>query len=535
MYAGIAHTSAETVGTEERTTGLKKWNEWIDAVADRSASKGHRFTKQPLSLTAEDYRGTSLPRSDQLEEQVCSWSEVWNEGAPPPHLAFGPVPALPPITRDMVVRASRSFKRSTLALAGLHPRHISFLPLAALDLLIVIFQTSEAAGAMPSQMLQTFVAVLPKASSGFRTVGWYQTLFRIWIKIRSPLVKQWETDYTNGIRGFAAQSNRSAVDVVWRHSCAAELSRHNDSVFACILWDIGKCYEKVDHSLLLDAAKRHKYPLAVLRLTIASYRAARRIVHHGIASRQLFPNNGIIAGCSTATSELRCLLLDIVLHHNASHPQIGLNIYIDDIALDIIAPSKFDAVTAITKAAFDLKYNLEECVNLFVAPGKSAVLSNSLQTASLLRRALKGGGGSPTRTTRSLGIDFVVSKSSLKKSRPVRAARLANLKRRRPRLRLLARRNPAVGKQIFTSGILPSVFFDAPIYGAFGNSLKQLRREAGRMAGISGRKKNIDVAFSFAPEADPLVLASKAVVFRFCKEVWNASLPAQYRDPAGLS
>ena len=90
---------------------------------------------------------------------------------------------------------------------------------------------------------------------------------------------------------------------------------------------------------------------------------------------------------------------------------------------------------------------------------------------------------------------------------------------------MLRKVDPKVSGKVFVCGILPSVLFYCPIYGLFGRSLQKLRVESGVMNGIHGKKKNIDLAMSFYPKKDPEVWASKAVVFRFCQEVWNASAP----------
>ena len=93
---------------------------------------------------------------------------------------------------------------------------------------------------------------------------------------------------------------------------------------------------------------------------------------------------------------------------------------------------------------------------------------------------------------------------------------------------------PAASKA-FLCGIVPSLLFDSPVYGLFGNDLKSLRRQAGVMLGLRGKRKSPNLAFALDPMKDPEVVSALPLLKRYCKEVWNAALPAAYRDCAGLS
>ena len=482
-------------------------------------------------MCKEDWTGTKSSRSDILDEEVESWSTTWDEGGPAPCLDFGPVERLPPITREQVISASRAFKTSTCALSGVHPRHIGFLPAAAIDLLIVLLESCEEVGFLPPQAMLTF-ALIPKPTGGRRPIGWYQTIFRIWGAIRSPLVKQWERVKTSGL-GFATDPGQSAIDVVWRHSLRGEIAKSSSRYFGCVLWDLQKCYEKIQHDRLIEAANKHGYPTGILRLTLASYRASRRILLNGLVSRHIYPNAGIIAGAFSATTELRLILLDTIKDHIRSFPKVHLNVYIDDLAFDTTQDDKHDMVEELQSAGENLAANLYQLAGLPIAQSKCAVLSNSFSAARSLRRALGCWGGAPTSAVRSLGVDFDAGARRRRKPLATRKSRYAKLALRRPRLRQLKKAYvPASGK-VFAAGILPSVLFDCPVYGLFGNSLRSLRRETGSMLGVSGPKKSLDLALSFTT-SDPEVITAKAVVFRFAKELWQASLSPELRDPATI-
>ena len=310
---------------------------------------------------------------------------------------------MPKISPEQVRKASNSFKAQTCALGGIHPRHIALLGTSAIWSLITIFEAAEAVGFMPPQLFQTFIALIQKPTGGTRPIGWFQSILRVWMKVRTPVFKEWESKHA---RGFAAGKGSSAIDVVWRHTAQAEAAKAQNHSFVCVLWDIRKCYDMMQHPVLYHAARQYDYPLALLRITVAAYRAPRRILLDGLASREIVAQNGIIAGLASATTELRLMLMDCVTDHYKVHTAVNLNIYVDDIALDTTAPDSTAASDCITAAARDFAFNLQHYAQLVIAKSKTAVVSNTSKTASAVRRRLAELGGKQTAIVRSLGSTF---------------------------------------------------------------------------------------------------------------------------------
>ena len=186
-----------------------------------------------------------------------------------------------------------------------------------------------------------------------------------------------------------------------------------------------------------------------------------------------------------------------------------------------------------SSAAYDLATAIECDIRLPLAREKSAVVSNNLKTACLLRSALGDLGGPPLGSVRSLGIDFW-SSAPVKHRMKVRSKRKKDLAKRTPRLLALRSVSPNVSGKVFVCGVLPSILFDAPVYGLFGESLKEVRRTTAKMLGIAGKKPSLDLCFSFVPEKDPEIMTASRLVHQYTKEVWNASQPLALRDQAGI-
>ena len=76
-----------------------------------------------------------------------------------------------------------------------------------------------------------------------------------------------------------------------------------------MLLDLVKCFEQLRYNDIWKAGRRHGYPLALLRLSLASYRAGRLIFIEGVVGDLVRASRGIVAGLAFATAELRLLLL----------------------------------------------------------------------------------------------------------------------------------------------------------------------------------------------------------------------------------
>ena len=71
---------------------------------------------------------------------------------------------------------------------------------------------------------------------------------------------------------------------------------------ANVMLDMVKAFERVSHHWLVKQGARYRYPMAVLRLSIAAYHLARCITIDGVCSVLLLATRGITAGAVHATS-----------------------------------------------------------------------------------------------------------------------------------------------------------------------------------------------------------------------------------------
>ena len=201
---------------------------------------------------------------------------------------------------------------------------------------------------------------------------------------------------------------------------------------------------------------------------------------------------------------------------------VNMDIYVDDIVFDTMAPHRCDVMEDIVAAVSDFVVSVQKC-DLQIEQSKSAILSNATGVAQSISKALGYPAKQAARSVRSLGADFAAGRRVAKRGLATRHVRLGKLKMRRHRINKLARVNRKVGGQVFVCGIMPSLLYDATILGWFGNHLTNARRNATRFTGIGASGRSLDAVLSFNPKWDPEVLANQKLVHRFAREVWDAS------------
>ena len=92
-----------------------------------------------------------------------------------------------------------------------------------------------------SQASQLVVAFLAKPSGGFRPIGIFPGMYRLWMESRGGPCMQWESSHE--LDCFAMGKQRSPVDVVWRQAVRAEASVCTGQAAANLFWDLVKFYE----------------------------------------------------------------------------------------------------------------------------------------------------------------------------------------------------------------------------------------------------------------------------------------------------
>eukprot|EP00959_Pyramimonas_sp_CCMP1952_P292560 6118816-Pyramimonas_sp.AAC.1 len=103
-----------------------------------------------------------------------------------------------------------------------------------------------------------------------------------------------------------------------------------------------------------------QFPLHVLRAVIGASRWRRTLMLDGLAGDSLRPENGIVAGCFSATYALQAYLVDELRAQATEYPQVGIAVHVDDISQEVVADNADACVDLLVEAARGLKSALHD-------------------------------------------------------------------------------------------------------------------------------------------------------------------------------
>ena len=167
-----------------------------------------------------------------------------------------------------------------------------------------------------------------------------------------------------------------AQKAAWMAAYRAEVASTVANEHVQALLDMTKAFETIPHEALVRTAKKYKYNLALLRLSIAAYRMERTVGIDGAQSGVLKATRGITAGSGFATTELRILMQEVVLLTLAEWGgSVGLTLYVDDLTIE----TQGDIVGAAGRCAAAVDYiceMLEKDMGFIISEKKSVVFAS---------------------------------------------------------------------------------------------------------------------------------------------------------------
>ena len=252
------------------------------------------------------------------------------------------------------------------------------------------------------------------------------------------------------------------------------------------------------HKALLAAARRRGYSVTLLRLALAAYRIPRSVRVDGVYTKDLVATRGITAGSSFATSELRLLLLDVVLPvlHQWGD-DVDLTLYVDDLSI----ATKGDPETAAARCADVVRFvvcKLEDGLGMTVSEKKSVVLSSvpavAQRTAQMvaqpppLRQTQRAAKVKAVRKAKHLGV---ATAAGAARSVVALKARIATFRGQIDRYQALHRLGVNTHAMVqATAG--PAMLYGVEVCGVADAMLHQVRVAGSKAAAAGAGGKAVD-------------------------------------------
>ena len=423
--SAIGHT-ADGIERQAACERARAFRQWAKMATERGGGAAHAFTRIPKgwkeALVPGGWHPTGGPNGSSAETQrvvdaeIVKWQIPWAAvDTPPEQLPPWPImERLVPSLDCEIRKAACSYSwRTGLGLDQMHPKHLTLASSQCLYMLGYFFYCCEAAGNWAEAMQYFTFFLLGKPTGSFRTIGLLNGLYRIWAKLKMPLVRAWAATIPRPY--FSAGQGKSTEQAVGRILMQAEAAR-DDEEAACIIADIDKCYENVSHEKLVCAAKVHGFPLGILRLCIGMYRAARAVTWGGVFSKWVFSPRTLVPGCSVALWLLQLVMLTPLDELLSQLPRqvINLEVYVDDASLQLRG-KKGEVFGAAVRASKALISAFEDGACLPISKTKGKVVASTAALATRIASSLKRWGYQAMKAVTILGVDAAAGRAGVHK------------------------------------------------------------------------------------------------------------------------
>ena len=216
--------------------------------------------------------------------------------------------------------------------------------------------------------------------------------------------------------------------------------------------------------------------MIIARVCLCAYRVGRFLSLGGWLEGPYFCQNGVIAGCSMATTLIRVYCLE-GYDSIPLPPSTSLDVYIDDQGLSSTGRPRA-VVNSVVSGALALDKVVQQVFGCSFALDKTAIVASSKSVGTQVLDRLSHLCNNCSGTTVNLGVDFtagravrVSGRSAKMKARIAKSGRAA---------RRLARQGKAISRntalKVFSAGPLVGASYGAEVTGISDNDLLLMRR-----------------------------------------------------------
>ena len=485
----------------------KAWKEWCTKASASGGGKAHRWCKQaargrPNEVVDPDTAQTSTLASSQFAAVKNKYYNLWEPSDKYSDIQFIAVPeAL--LNEDAftalcstcsLVLAARAFSAKTAtSYDGFHNRHWGMLARRGSGIVARFAGLCLSMGTMPSQLTSTLAVLLPKATTGFRTIGLFPSLYRVIIKQQRPNMLAWEAANPNS--AFSFQGGQNSLHKVWAQAAEAEEATANKKSkmhVGVVLWDMADYFERICRPRLKQQHLDLAFPRAAGCLSLQQY-SGRRLLQHGLAVESAgFPTFGITAGCGLCSYHVQAYAGPAIKAYMLRNPMMGINLHYDDLYSSSVASSKHKVETNVMRAMADLHQVVVSDLQASVAEHKAVVIASDFGLQRTLARGLGNlGGQSIAVSAANLGVDCLGGRRmKTAGKRSTLRTRFAKNATKKLRILRLARGATRAAEGVFQQGYIPSIGYGSQIWGMPDDLLANLRSAYASFAAGPGKGKN---------------------------------------------
>ena len=491
-YFKTAEDLMQQYRAREAKRRAKAWTDWCLKASQEGGGKAHRWCKQaargrPNEVTDPETAQPSTLASAQFAAVQDKYHKLWepaDDYSDIQHVAIPEAMLDENLFEELcstisLVLAARGFSAKTAtSYDGFHNRHWGMLAHRGSTIVARFAGLCLAMGTMPSQLTSTLAVLLPKATTGFRTIGLFPSLYRVIIKQQRPAMLAWEAAHPNS--AFSFQGGQNSLHRVWAQAAEAEeatAAKKDKMHVGVVLWDMADYFERICRHRLKEQHRDLDFPRAAACLSLQQYSGKRLLQHGSAVASAGYPTFGITAGCGLCSYHVQAYAGPALQAYVLRHPRMGVNLHYDDLYSSSVASSKLQVETNVMRAMQDLNQVVHYELKATVAEHKAVVIASDFGLQRSLARSLgRLGGKSIEVTAANLGVDCLGGR------RMKTAGRISNLRKRfdknaprKHRILRLSRGANRAAEDVLKQGYVPSIGYGSQIWGMPFDILANLR------------------------------------------------------------
>ena len=327
--AAEASNRRVTAWKEEVQENVVKLSKWVQQ-------------KTPVSQCSPQFNDPILP-GEKAACEAEAWRRHWNPDILPDItevsnmcLSIG-IPT-DPISSDHISLDGIDLYRVAAKTKGKAPgmdawttAHLCQLPLTFWNLLASLWNTCLSCGCVPSSWKNIRIALLPKASGGFRPLAIASVMWRICMSTVLKKIRGWIDSWAlpqlcGGLPG------KSIMDVhEWLAEDISLAKQRRQDLVGCKA-DIRKCFDSVCPKAALCVWKWLGAPTALCQLLDNFYDNQQRwFAWQGYFSpHPIVARRGLLQGCPASPALMNALMVVWVRVVQRQEPRASLSVYLDD-------------------------------------------------------------------------------------------------------------------------------------------------------------------------------------------------------------
>ena len=312
-------------------------------------------------------------------------------------------------------------------------------------------QEMETKVQLPTQQQMHMVVMLPKNEAKERPITLTSLLYRVWCRLRKPLLDDWQKHLPATMQHDRARPGAQVLHVALERLLRQEVHRATGRYGVTCLMDMSTFYDTINLQRLQTEALKLQYPPLMLEMALQVYHGPKAIV----AEQEMTPfftvTHGVPAGCPQAPLLAKAVLAPALQPWQQAHPNIHLSSWVDDVGFDTASKTPVQAARASLAAYRDLHARLQQ-LGLQVNPKKTAFVTTDKATDRELRALLTDNDPQIAPVMRDLGIDHQAAR---KRRIPVMKQRIKKAHHRKIKLRSLKIPALKIRLRLHRGGIQP--------------------------------------------------------------------------------